>query len=217
MHRNWKRNYLFLEITDYYQIAIFIYIWNKKQFAIFISEMQTNRTINLVALNCWFCILWRQEKERQAHLRRKPTFSRVPPMSSTLWRCFWIQSHCFPWLRWTGPFLCGSRLPKHSILLSTWNWGAQSTRWSRGQGNNESEKKKKPNKTKFRGRKFPLIDQSKTDSEVERGRVLDIQLLNDCMKTKAGTDSSFLAPSPPLPSPPRSLFLKKETWFDEFV
>ena len=130
-------------------------------------------------------------------------------MSSTLWRCFWIQSHCFPWLRWTGPFLCGSRLPKHSILLSTWNWGAQSTRWSRGQGNNESEKKKKPNKTKFRGRKFPLIDQSKTDSEVERGRVLDIQLLNDCMKTKAGTDSSFLAPSPPLPSPPSLTFFKE--------
>ena len=128
-------------------------------------------------------------------------------MSSTLWRCFWIQSHCFPWLRWTGPFLCGSRLPKHSILLSTWNWGAQSTRWSQGQGNNESEKKKKPNKTKFRGRKFPLTDQSKTDSELERGRVLDIQLLNDCMKTKAGTDSSFLAPSPPLP--PSLTFFKE--------
>ena len=68
-------------------------------------------------------------------------------------------------------------------------------------------RKKKPNKTKFRGRKFPLTDQSKTDSEVERGRVLDIQLLNDCMKTKAGTDSSFLAPSPPLP--PSLTFFKE--------
>ena len=51
MHRNWKQNYLFLEITDYYQIAIFIYIWNKKQFTIFISEMQTNRTYIWILLS----------------------------------------------------------------------------------------------------------------------------------------------------------------------